>query len=101
MLMTRNPTHQCAGPYSRRSFLQAGSLALGGVSLTDVLAGQAASGHTGKDTAVILLFLSGGPSQLETYDLKPDIPSSYRGIYAPIATNVPGITICDQVPLQA
>ena len=101
MLMPRNPPHQCAGPYSRRRFLQAGSLALGGVSLTDVLAGQAASGNTGKDTSVILLFLSGGPSQLETYDLKPDIPSSYRGIYAPIATNVPGITICDQFPLQA
>ena len=101
MLVTRNPTHQCAGPFSRRRFLEAGSLALGGMSLTDVLAGQAASGNTGKDTSVILLFLSGGPSQLETYDLKPDIPSSYRGIYAPIATNVPGITICDRFPLQA
>lgn len=101
MLVTRNPPHQCAGPFSRRRFLEAGSLALGGMSLTDVLAGQAASGNTGKDTSVILLFLSGGPSQLETYDLKPDIPSSYRGIYAPIATNVPGITICDRFPLQA
>ena len=99
--MSRNRTHPCAGPFSRRRFLQAGSLALGGVSLTDVLAGQAESGNTGKDTSVILLFLSGGPSQLETYDLKPDIPSSYRGIYGPIATNVPGITICDRFPLQA
>ena len=99
--MIRNRTHPCAGPFSRRRLLQVGSLALGGVSLSDVLAGQAASGNTGKDTSVILLFLSGGPSQLETYDLKPDIPSSYRGIYGPIATNVPGITICDRFPLQA
>ncbi|GIT30913.1 MAG: hypothetical protein Ct9H300mP1_29590 [Planctomycetaceae bacterium] len=101
MLVIRNRTHPCTGPVSRRRFLQAGSLALGGLSLPDVLAGRAASGNTGKDTSVILLFLSGGPSQLETYDLKPDIPRSYRGIYGPIATNVPGITICDRFPLQA
>ncbi len=91
----------CPGPLSRRRFIQTGSLALGGLSLTDVLAGRASAGNGGKDTSVILVFLNGGPSQLETYDLKPDAPSSYRGVYEPIETNVPGITICDRFPLQA
>ena len=70
--MTKNRTSHCPGPLSRRRFLQAGSLALGGLSLTDVLAGRTAAGNASKDTSVILVFLNGGPSQLETYDLKPD-----------------------------
>ena len=91
------PTH----PFNRRSLLQAGALTLGGLTLPDVLAAREASGQSSKDTSVILCFLSGGPSQLETYDVKPDIPSSYRGVYEPINTNVPGIDICDKFPLQA
>src|SRR5437660_11700881 len=86
---------------SRREFLQAGLLALGGLKLADVLAARAAGGQTRKDSAIILLYLHGGPSQLETYDLKPDAPIEYRSVFKPIATRVPGMSICEHFPLQA
>ncbi|MBL8848519.1 MAG: DUF1501 domain-containing protein [Planctomycetaceae bacterium] len=91
----------CTGPLSRRSLLQVGALALGGLSLRDLLAAQSASGTRPSGTSVIMLYLHGGPSQLETYDLKPDAPTEYRSIYRPIATNVPGVDICERFPLQA
>jgi hypothetical protein len=89
------------GAITRRDFLRVGALSLTGISLADVLAARAAAGRPNDDTAVILLYLHGGPSHLETYDLKPDAPSTHRGIYRPIATNVPGIDLCDLFPLQA
>ncbi len=91
---------RCPGPVSRRALLQAGVLALGGLGLPEVLARRAA-GESTRDTSVILLYLHGGPSQLETYDLKPKAPVEYRSIYAPIPTNVPGMEICELFPLQA
>ena len=95
------PEVRCSGPIARREFLQAGALALSGLTLADVLAGRALAGESRRDTAVILLYLHGGPSQLETYDLKPDAPVEYRSLYHPIATNVPGMEICELLPLQA
>jgi hypothetical protein len=92
---------RCPGPLTRRDFLQMGGWALGGLSLTDVLQARAAAGNSRLDTSVILLYLHGGPSQLETYDLKPNAPREYRSIYQPIATSVPGIDICEKFPLQA
>lgn len=92
---------RCAGRLGRREFLKAGGLALGGLTLADVLAGRAAAGESARDTAVIVLYLHGGPSQLETYDLKPEAPSEYRSIFNPIGTNVPGMEICEHFPLQA
>jgi len=92
---------RCPGPVSRRQLLQVGSLALGGLALPDVLAGRAAAGHDNQDTSVILLYCHGGPSQLETYDLKADAPSSYRSVFWPIPTNVSGMEICELFPLQA
>src|SRR4029077_7689277 len=56
---------------------------------------------TKKETAVILIWLDGGPSQLETYDPKPEAPSDYRGPFGAIATNVPGMIISDILPLHA
>ena len=50
---------------------------------------------------MILLYLHGGASQLETYDLKPKAPSEYRSVFDPIPTNVPGMDICEHFPLQA
>jgi hypothetical protein len=81
--------------------LQAGGLALGGLTLEGLLAGRAAAGTPRADTSVILLYLHGGPSQLETYDLKPEAPTGFRSIFKPIRTNVPGIDICEHFPLQA
>ncbi len=85
----------------RRDFLRVGSLALGGLGLPEVLAARAAAGTANRDTAVILIFLSGGPSHLETYDLKPGAPEGYRSIFRPIRTNVPGLDVCELFPLQA
>ncbi len=92
---------RCPGPVSRRCFLQAGALALGGLSLRDVLDGRVAACEPTKDTSVILLYLHGGPSQLETYDLKPGAPVEYRSVFRPIHTNVPGMDICELFSLQA
>ena len=76
----------CRGPIPRRTFLQAGALELGGLSSVDLLAARATAGAASSDTAVILLYLHGGPSQLETYDLKPDAPIEYRSIPNTAAT---------------
>jgi uncharacterized protein (DUF1501 family) len=92
---------RCPGPLRRREFLRAGALALGGVTLRDVLAARAASDSAGADTSVILLYLHGGPSQLETYDLKPEAPSTYRSVFSAIPTNVPGMELCELFPRQA
>ena len=91
----------CPGPHRRREFLRLGLLALGGLSLPELLAARAAAGRPSADTAVILFWMWGGPSQLETYDLKPDAPSAYRGPFRPIATPVSGLDICELFPLQA
>lgn len=86
---------------TRRDFLRAGTLGAGtlGLSLAD-LAGLQAAG-TRRDISCILLFLVGGPSQLETWDLKPNAPSDVRGPFRPIATNVGGVEICEHFPLMA
>lgn len=75
--------------------------AFGGLGLSDLLAARAAAGQSSADMSVILLYLHGGPTQLETYDLKPRAPLEYRSQFAPIATNVPGIDICELFPRQA
>jgi hypothetical protein len=90
---------------NRREFLRAGALALGGLSLPDLLRLRAATASTAKtsppDTSVILFWMWGGPSQLETWDCKPDAPSEYRGPLRPIHTTVPGLDVCEVFPLQA
>lgn len=99
-------TDRCQGPVRRREFLQAGLLGGGGLFATglcqaDILAGRALAGELNRETSVIVLYLHGGPSQLETYDLKPQAPVEYRSVFSPISTNVPGIDICELFPLQS
>src|SRR3954447_20429531 len=86
----------------RRDFLHAGSLATLGLSLTDWF-GFRALGATdsSKDVNCILLMLIGGPSQLDTFDMKPNAPVEIRGPYKPIPTNVPGIEISENFPRTA
>ena len=94
----------CPGPLSRRSFLQLGGLGAVGLGLSDLLelrARGAEPGATPEDRAVIFIWLPGGPSQLDTYDMKPDAPAEYRGDFRPIRTNVPGIDLCELFPRQA
>src|SRR5262245_24831485 len=93
--------NRCPGPVSRREFLRVGALALGGLTLPQILAARAANGATHADTSVILFYCHGGPSHLETYDLKPDAPSEYRSVFRPIATTVPGMSICELFPRTA
>ena len=98
---TQNPVTPVV---ERRAFLEAGSLALGGLTLPQLLARRAAAtppGESPEDTAVILIWLQGGPSHMETYDLKPDAPAEYRGICRPIRTVTPGMDICEHLPLHA
>ena len=88
-------------PLPRREFLRAGTLALGGLTLPELLRGRAMAGTAGSETSVILFWMWGGPSQLETYDMKPDAPREYRGPLDPIKTNVPGMEICEYMPGQS
>ncbi len=83
---------------SRRAFLQAGASSVLGLSLADWLRARAASNPAGKVRSVILLWLWGGPSHLDTWDMKPDAPIEYRGPFLPIATNVPGVRVCELFP---
>src|SRR5262249_52614792 len=87
---------------SRRDFLRIGALAAGGLSLADVLRlrAQAATESKSRHKSVIMVWLNGGPSHIDTYDLKPDAPAEYRGEFKPIRTNVPGFDICELLPLQ-
>src|SRR5581483_724815 len=85
---------------SRRWFLQTGLAGLAGLTLADTLRLRAAA--PSRDTrSVILFWLSGGPSQLDTWDPKPDAPQEIRGPYATIPTSVPGVRVCEHLPLQA
>ena len=88
---------------SRRSVLQAGGGALGGLGLAQLLEAQEKSNTTSSadNPAVIFVWLPGGPPHMEMYDLKPDAPEDYRGIYKPIGTKVPGMDISEMFPLQA
>jgi hypothetical protein len=87
---------------TRRDFLRAGALSAGavGLSLADLAQLQAAPNRP-KDVNCILLFLVGGPSHLDTWDLKPGAPSEVRGPFWPIRTNAPGVEICEHFPLMA
>lgn len=87
---------------SRRSFLRLGGLALGGLALSDFLRLQAeglVAGGRGK--SVIMICLGGGPSHVDTYDMKPEAPAGIRGEFRPIKSNVPGMELCELLPRQA
>jgi len=90
----------CQG-VSRRTALKAGFLGLMGLTLADLLRFRAQGAATSDDKAVILIWLDGGPSQIETYDPKPDAPAEYRGPFGTINTRVPGIRLCELVPNHA
>jgi hypothetical protein len=86
---------------TRRSFLKIGGLAMGGMSLAEILRAEAVAGRPHSHKAVIMVFLSGGPPHQDLVDLKPEAPVEIRGEFNPIATNVPGIEICELLPRLA
>jgi Protein of unknown function (DUF1501) len=89
----------------RREFLQVGASSLLGLGLPGLLAGRAVSAsppiEQGRSRSVILVLLTGGMSHIDTLDLKPDAPAEVRGEFKPIATAVPGIHVCEHLPLLA
>jgi hypothetical protein len=97
---SETPVRFCDG-MSRRDFLRVGSLSAGavGLSLADLQAAQGGGAADGVNC--ILLFLVGGPSQLDTWDPKPGATSNIRSPFRPMATKVPGLTLCETFPLMA
>lgn len=86
---------------TRREFLKVGGLGVGGLMLGDLLRLRAQAAAPTSRKSIIMVYLNGGPSHMDMYDLKPDAPVEYRGEFRPIRTNVPGIDICEHLPLQA
>jgi len=87
---------------SRRNFLQIG--AFGGLSLAGMLRSRSLFAQSGKPSSsksAIMIYLPGGPSHMDMYDLKPDAPAEFRGEFKPIDTNVDGVRICEHMPMQA
>ncbi|HVC97428.1 MAG TPA: DUF1501 domain-containing protein [Pirellulales bacterium] len=99
-ILGRRPSTFC-DRQARRHFLKIGGLALGGMALPDLLRAEAAAGAKPSHKAVIMIYLSGGPSHQDMYDLKMQAPVEIRGSFRPIATNVPGIEICEHLPRLA
>jgi hypothetical protein len=91
---------------SRRNFLKIGAFGAG-LTLADMLRHRASATTTSgtpaatSQKAAIMIYLPGGPSHMDMYDLKPNAPVEYRGEFQPIATNVPGVQICEHMPMQA
>ena len=88
----------------RRSFLQVGTAGLAGLSLPNLIRSEAAGAMEPSKVGIrncITLFLVGEPGHLDTWDMKPEAPAEIRGKFRPIATNVPGIDICEHFPLMA
>jgi hypothetical protein len=95
-----NSSRFCDG-ISRRNFLKIGALGLGGLTLPQLLRAEAQSGIGRSHKAIIMIYLPGGPPHQDMFDLKMDAPSEIRGEFKPIATRVPGIRVCEHLPLMA
>ncbi|MFQ5733707.1 MAG: DUF1501 domain-containing protein [Planctomycetaceae bacterium] len=103
MLNVLGTQYTCCDGISRRNFLQIGAPLLG-LGLADVLRLRAAAVKSGKPAgrkSLIVFWTHGGMSQQDTYDMKPHAPAEYRGMYRPIRTSVPGVTVSERFPLQA
>jgi hypothetical protein len=99
-LDTGRASRYCDG-VSRRHFLQLGVAGMAAVGLPQLLRAKNQSAGQTKNTSVILIWLDGGPSHMDLYDMKPDAPAEYRGIWKPIRTRVPGFDITELFPKQA
>jgi len=90
---------------NRRGLLKVGALGASGLTLSNLLRAERMAAAAGlpvkKDTSVIILWMRGGPSQLDMWDMKPEAPAEIRGEFSPISTNVPGIQLSELLPLSA
>src|SRR5882724_4798244 len=101
MLTIAGPKSRYCDGMSRRSWLRIGGLALGGLALPEILRAEAKSGARNPAKGIIMVLLPGGPTHLDTFDPKPDAPVEIRGEFRPIATNVPGLDLCELMPRLA
>src|SRR3954452_3006031 len=86
---------------SRLQFLRVGAAGLFGLSLADLLRADAKPGRKTRATGVIMIWLGGGPSTIDMWDLKPDAPAEIRGTFNPIATSVTGLRVSEHLPRMA
>src|SRR5438477_12577566 len=98
--MTSPSSIRCPGTLSRRAFVRAGLAGLWSVGLSDLFRLHAAAGNAGNSSpkSVIILWLWGGPSHMDTFDPKPEAPAEYRGEFRAVPTAVPGVRICEHLP---
>lgn len=101
MLTIRGRQYRLCDGIPRRDFLKIGTLAMGGLTLPQLLRAEAQAGIGKSHKAVIMIYMAGAPSHQDMYDLKMDAPSEIRGEFRPIPTNVPGIQICEHLPRLA
>src|SRR5687767_10410414 len=102
MLAIRGTPQRLCDGWTRRDMLRAAGSGLFGTSLVSLLRAEEAGAVVNpRAKSVLFLFLFGGPSQLETFDMKPDAPSTIRGPYQPIASRTPGLMICEKLPKLA
>jgi hypothetical protein len=102
MLSLLGSRHRTSGGMTRRRMLQVGGAGILGVNFDQLLAAEAvADNRPARAKSVIFVFLYGGPSQLETFDMKPDAPDTIRGPFKPIASRTPGLRICEHLPRLA
>jgi hypothetical protein len=101
MLTLFGPRHRYCDGVSRRSFLKIGGLAMGGIGLPELLRAEQQGGRGRSHKSVIMVYLSGGLSHQDTFDLKPNAPEGIRGEFQPIATKIPGIQVGELLPRTA
>ncbi|MFO0947148.1 MAG: DUF1501 domain-containing protein [Planctomycetota bacterium] len=101
MLTLMGPKHRYCDGVDRRSFLKIGGLAMGGLSLSQILHAEQQTGIRQSHKSVIMVYLSGGLAHQDTFDLKPNAPQEVRGEFKPIQTNVPGIDVGELLPKTA
>src|SRR5262249_32116223 len=100
MLTVRGHDVKFCDGVNRRQFLRVGGFGLAGLTLADLLRNQAHAADS-RPKSVIYVVPGGGPSHIDMWDLKPAAPVESRGPFKPIPTKVPGIQICEMMPLQA
>lgn len=101
MLTLWGPSGSYCDGMSRRSFLNIGTLTLGGLSLPDILRAEEAAAARRLHKAIIMVYLSGGLAHQDSFDLKPEAPAEVRGEFNPVDTNVPGIQVSELLPKLA
>lgn len=100
LTMWGNKQSFCDG-VNRRNFLKIGGLAMGGLSMAELLRAEAHAGAGSRHKSIIMVYLPGGPSHIDMYDPKPSAPAEFRGEFAPISTKISGVQFSEYLPMQA